>query len=228
MSAVQFYGTEKVIEAYDFKKIPSWSMWNGRAMLHKCETDSATEGREQLSAWLDMMEDSGSIDKYILKVYEDAAKINDKTPCDGSFTFRLVGEDQRQERQLGYVGNSAMAKELKELREWKEQVEAEPLDEPDNMMDRIGNIFINDPEKVPHIIAAVQSVLSMITGTKVEMPMQQIAAINGINSDAGLQQAIDILKRHDPRLPEHLTKLARLAEKDRNGFAGLLAILDNM
>jgi hypothetical protein len=43
-----------------------------------------------------------------------------------------------------------------------------------------------------------------------------------------LQQHIETLKRNDPKITEHLGKLANMSENDKGMFAQLLLILDNM
>jgi hypothetical protein len=59
-------------------------------------------------------------------------------------------------------------------------------------------------------------------------PQAGRAVVNGIGETDRLSDAICRLKKHDPRLEDHICKLAQIAETNQGTFAFLLNTLDNM
>ena len=53
-------------------------------------------------------------------------------------------------------------------------------------------------------------------------------AVAGIPDQVKINQAIEILSKHDDRLGEHLLTLAQIAESDNQKFNFLLSMLDNV
>lgn len=251
-SAVQFYGIDNVVKAFEYKKISTWAIFQGRQLLHKCEGAAMEESADMLQEYLEMIEAGGTGATYMLKVYEcseDQKKINEKTACDGSFNFRLISEETRQQRSDNY------SRGQQEILDRLEAIEEEKNKEPEGFGEKIGAMLLADPTKLPLIISSLQSVIQLLLPTKkplqpqqqmqpvyVQQPppqLQQIqpapvndygypAAISGIEEPDELNKAIETLKKNDPKISEHLTKLAKMSEDNKETFTYLLSILDSM
>jgi len=262
--AVQFIGIDAVVKAFEYKKTAAWSIFQGRALLHKHEGKDIEESAEQLQEFLQMIS-TGTTAIYTLKVYESVEKITEKTGCDGSFNFRLVNEDTRQRTNEYFEnGRSKLLERLEAIEEKLNEVD-EPEETP-SVMGQIGNILLADPSKLPLLVSSLLSTIQLILpGAKqqpppqmqpVYVPQQQVpqtvypiandynipaAAIGNIEENKGatitfsgaaesdpLYQAIETLKRNDPKIVEHLGKLANMSETNKETFNYLLNILDSM
>lgn len=268
--AVQFIGIDAVVKAFEYKKTPAWSIFQGRNLLHKHEGKDIDESADTLQEFLQMIS-TGSTAIYTLKVYESVDKITEKTGCDGSFNFRLVNEDTRQ-RTNEYFENGR-SKLLERLEAIEQKLDEEEPEEPQSALGQLGNILLADPSKLPQLVSSLLSTLSLILpGQKQQPPpapqMQPVyipqapqtvyPIANDYNIPAGaigniekgtegpalqqtvyppqnisatgdpLQQHIETLKRNDPKITEHLGKLAHMSENDKPMFSQLLIILDNM
>lgn len=238
MAAVQFFGVDNVVKAFEYKKIPSWAIFQGRSLIHKNESSSLDDSADSLEEFLKMLGDT-SVAVYTLKVYEGAKpKINEKTPCDGSFNFRLVEEEERQQRQLVYrEGNNKLAEEVKLLREEVATLLAVDTEGEDDHQ-TVGGVegfigaLLQDPTKIPQLVEGVKAVLNMFSVKPPPQyaPPQQLrpVAIAGIDDDAKLKSAISRLLQHDTKIADHLTKLADIADQDKNTFDYLIGMLEKM
>ena len=241
-SSVQFYGIDAVATAYEQNNCPAWGLFAGRQLLCKYKGTDIKEGVELLDKFLQQIEHSNAL--YTLKVFEPDEKkgliIKENTPCDGSFNFRLVEKSEYEERAVQRSGyNSALLSEVQAMREEIKELREGDQDEDNSVMGRIGNLLLEDPAKIPMIIGAINSVINMFkttnTATAIPETPQLVYAnanrpvtIAGINDDAALALAIEKLKQHDPKITEHLQKLAKIAESDKAGFQSLLTVLDNI
>ena len=257
--AVQFYGIDNVVKAFEYKKISTWAIFQGSALLHKCEgVDDMEKSAEHLFEYLEMIStgDSGAV--YKLKVYEGADKVNEKTGCDGSFNFRLYNEEARQQRKENYSqGRNTIIDRLDKIEQMLNDDDGEDEEEPEQSFgEKIGSMFLADPTKLPLIISSLSSALQLLLPTKQQPPAQQHmrpvyaqpqqqppsqlqpvnindyggypAAISGIEEPDELTKAIDTLKKNDPKITEHLSKLAKMSEDNKQTFNYLLTILDSM
>jgi hypothetical protein len=263
--AVQCIGIDAVVKAFEYKKTPAWSIFQGRALLHKHEGKDLDESADTLQEFLQMIS-SGSTAIYTLKVYENVEKITEKTGCDGSINFRLVNEDTRQRTNEYFDNGRNKLLERLEAIEEKLNEDAEP-EEPQSALGQLGNILLADPSKLPQLVSSLLSTLSLILpGVKQQPPPQMqpvympapqqvpqtvypIAndynlpagaigniegtqkttfAVNGAGESDPLLQAIETLKRNDPKIAEHLGKLANMSETNKETFNYLLNILDSM
>jgi len=227
--AVQFYGAENVVKAFEYKGIPTWAIFQGKALIHKCVGKSMEEACAVLEEFLGMI-GTHSTAVYTLKVYEDAGRIKENTPCDGSFNFRLVDEKEREERNTAYRGAQ------REILARLEAIEARLQggdDDDDDEGDKLSGVLtelLREPSKIGQLIDAGKSLLGLISSPKV-IPMQKVGSVNPeppAQHDDKLQAAIETLQRNDPRIAEHLAKLAALSENDKATFQYLLTMLDKM
>lgn len=231
-SSIQFKGIDSVVAAYENRDVPAWSLWQGKQFIFKYEGNSIDEGSQQLTEYLNMLAQSTNA-IYTLKVYEDVpgGKIKSNTPDDGSFNFKINADSQEiTNNQYSRMNNSNAILERLERMEQRliEREEEEGDEEPESKLGLIGEI-ISHPTIQPIAQAFITNILGIgkTNGTAAPAQMPR-AAISGINDDAILSEAIKELTAHDPKLPEHLAKLAALAKENPQGFQFLLTTLDNM
>jgi len=264
--AVQFIGIDAVVKAFEYKKTAAWSIFQGRNLLHKHEGKDIDESADTLQEFLQMIS-TGTTAIYTLKVYENVEKITEKTGCDGSFNFRLVGEDTRQRTNEYFENGRSKLLERLEAIEEKLNDDEEP-EEPPSALGALGNILLADPSKLPQLVSSLLSTLSLILpGQKQQAPPPQMQpvympapqqvpqtvypiandynlpagaigniegtpkttfTVNGAGESDPLLQAIETLRRNDPKIVEHLGKLANMSESDKGTFEYLLKILDSM
>jgi len=222
MAAVQFWGKDSVLKAYEHRNCPSWSIWQGRQFLFKNECADISEGREALAEVLEMISEQSSA-IYTLKVYEEigkSEKIKSTTPDDGSFNFKLIGEEVAASRSVGYVQNNALISEINALKLQMSEMRNGNNNEPEpDMWDRIDELL----EK-PVVIGAINKLL----GIDLSTPTNRAALGNVPDDDSLIEKAIVILKEKDSRLGAHLWKLATMATNSPTNFNFLLTTLDSM
>jgi hypothetical protein len=226
-SSVQFKGLNSVIAAYENREVPAWSLWQGKQFMFKYEGNDIGEGSQQLQTILEALQNSSNA-IYTLKVYEDVpgGKIKNNTPDDGSFNFKLNAENQEiTVNQYGALRKQdKLEQELAEIKQML--LEREEEEEPQSKLGLIGEI-LNDPG----ISQIVQPLLMKFLGISgAPTPQTAMRSISGINDDAPatLEKAIAILKQADPKLSEHLMKLANLSKESPDSFKFLLNTLDGM
>lgn len=226
-ASVHFKGIDNVLNAYEQRAVPAWSLWQGSQFLFKYEGNDISEGATALNEILDRLAQSSNA-IYTLKVYEElqGGKIKDKTPHDGSFNFKLNLDSQEiTTSQYGALRNqNAILEKLERLEQrMNEREEEEEEEEPKSKLGLIGEI-LNDPG-ISQIVMPLVSKLLGINGANTPRP-----TIAGINDDeaATLKQAIEILKKSDPDLPAHLMKLAKLSQESPDSFKFLLNALEGM
>jgi hypothetical protein len=233
-SSVQFYGIDKAVKAYEDNNIPSWALFCGKQLLIKYSGDDIGEGANILSQYLEMIESSNAT--YTLKIFEadgnTPVKIKENTPADGSFNFKLVEEEVYQDRSNKRGGiNNALQSRLSAIEQKLDEADEDDEEKPDGIMGKIGDIFINEPEKIPVYLNAFQALISFLTGKPTQGT--PLPAISGIPGEADgeqlkIEQAIILLKEHDKKLGDHLLKLAQMAETDKASFSMLVNMINKM
>lgn len=219
--AVQFWGIESVLEAYKMRAVPAWSVWCGKLLNYSYEGDDLETGYAALEGYLKLMGRATNA-VYTLKIHRELKTdelINEKTVCNGAFNFKLNGEDQAI--TVNQYGAFMQNKELDaRLQKIEKLLEGEEVEEEETD-DTIG--------KVQRLIES--PVISGILGKWFNMDLSSASrpgTIGGVHSDAEMNKALTILKKHDPKLSFHLMQLARIAESDLKKFQGLMVLLDNM
>jgi len=228
--SVQFRGIKKVVDAYNNRDVKAWSVWSGRQLLFSCAAANTNEAAAELETLLESLDTVGN-GIYTLKIHDDLKKtdkITEKTAVHGSFNFRLKEYDEEQEGRRGFIYD-----QIKALQAENETLKAEIAgmdddedDEPKDFLGKITQTIAADPTQLPAIIASFKQVFDMFTG-QTRPTGQPVAALAGINDDARLLHAIEALKKADPKLSEHLEKLAGIAVNDPGTFKMLLNMLEN-
>jgi hypothetical protein len=234
-TAIQFYGQKQVLEEAESRECASWAIFIGKQLYLKKESDNIDESMSFLEETIQRLSDSGSEAAYILKFYESEngpVKINEKTYCNaGSFNFKLVEPDVREQRSLGYfqqVQNKEYEKKIEVLTEELEELKAESEEKNQSL----GSAFV-DLVKQPEQLGMLLNVIRGVFG----MPLQQYGSINNIhragsgeanaeatNEDTIIEMAkhIEVLEKRDPNFVKHLGMLANMEQEELNMLVSML------
>lgn len=250
----QFIGIDKAVQAYESNAMPAWALFMGKdQLLCKYQGESLEEGSQVLEQFLERIEPTSTI--YTLKVYELAPtqKIKSNTACDGSFNFRLTEEPEKRDR---YNRETRPPKPYEETLAYKMdklieimqgEEEEEEIAPPKEMSigDRIGTVVtntieraLNDPDEAMKWVNLFQT----LTGRPTIVKPASIGAVSTSAAGGGdtgtmlaanmasdqerLAQALQTLDEADPKLIEHLEKLADMAKNNRAMFNVLTGMLD--
>lgn len=243
-SSCQFIGKDKIMTVFDNKKLPYWSLWQASQYLEK------GQGRQALSDFLDMLSEDGSSAIYTLKLYDRAenslGSINNKSEFDGSYNFKLSGANY----QSG--GSQSISDILQRERTiWDLQQELRDIrrEQETKRPDIIGAVMevANDPVRLGQYINIIRGIFSprMQPATsvgRIPAPIEREETIerSSITENETVMQeqdekklerlaaAIDLLEANDPRIIEHLEKLAKMSRDNKPLFAMMLVQLDSM
>ncbi len=254
-TGLQFRGLENVLRAYNYKSVEAWSVFDGKNLMHKGWGEEELrefltlicEGGSGVCYTLKVYED-----------IEDAKKIKSSSPDDGSFRFKLVDVESDpgytyRTNSLGSVNDN-----LRLLNERLDKLEGpidEDETFSESVGKAMQNAVIGaieNPEKIGAFVDAIKQLLGISvprpaighisragagyplpnTGEKItamgnEFEQTENAASyeDKINR---LSACIDLLERFDPKIVEHLEKLAAMAQSNPKKFASLTAMLDLM
>jgi len=236
--SIQFHDKESVIEAFQNRNVSAFSIWCGKQFLTK------GIGEDAFTQFVDILEKGDSSALYTVKVYEDITDekmIKSKTEDDGSFNFRL-NEDIRDQYRLlrnGEGGYSSRAQESKEnailtrLGAIEAKLTETDTGGEDDGLGIVGKL-LNHPVIGSVAPKIIEVLLAAITGKPKEQfqpgPQQylpaQYAAINGIDEDRIISEAVTELKKYDPDLAKHLQKLVAIAQTNFSTFQVIVKSLD--
>lgn len=229
--------------AFESRAIEAWSVWCGKQFLNK------GWGSQDLQSFLEALLKGATNAVYTLKVYEDISKedqvtkIKANTPDDGSFNFRLNGEEMAMTGAMVGTHNSTNARysELeRRMTALEEYLVNKAKEEEQEEPESIGSVLIDvlkDPSKVSKYVDVIQAILNpnrtppMPNSPGQVVPMQAARVGNTETQSQEeklnrLAAAIDSLEKSDPKLIEHLEKLAALAQKDPGQFSMLISLLE--
>jgi hypothetical protein len=162
---------------------------------------------------------------YVLKWWDEKPEFNKGkviTSCEGSLKFITNTDDEVNEYVAGYrerVGNYNNAI-LSRLEAIEQKISNDDQDEDIHQNNQQGLAgIVNNPEFQSMIVQYIGAIVDRIIPIK-----KQSVAINGID-DNKLEQALTILKKHDPELENDLMILAEMAETNPGQFKFLLSML---
>jgi len=208
-----------------------WGLFQGKQFL------VSGENAEALDEFLKKLEPGGSVAVYTLKMYTTATadEIDEKSPSQGSINFKLT--DPRPGGGSGGSVDDRLARIEGMLSgETDDDDDDDHGDDPENSISGIILGYLKDPQKIATIIGAIND---LKRGT---VPQLQPGAVGTIGTPAPIQVppnlandsrvdrlalALDRLERADPRILEHLEKLADLAGRKADLFKLLLMQLDS-
>lgn len=162
---------------------------------------------------------------YILKWWDEKPEFNKGkviTSCEGSLKFVTNTDDEVNEfvngyRERSHNYNNAILSRLEAI---EQKISSDSDDEEDIQPKNMGLAgIVNNPEFQSMIVQYIGAIVDRVLPIK-----RQSVAINGID-DNKLDQALSILKKHDPELENDLLILANMAENNPNQFKFLLSML---
>lgn len=167
---------------------------------------------------------------YNIVFYENAVKPDAKGKIaefpEGSIKFVTSNPEQIQEyisgynqRQQNYVGNYNNAI-LSRLEAIEQKITNDQDDQEETQSEPQGLAgIVNNPEFQSMIVSYIGAIVDRIIPIK-----KETVAINGFD-DNKLDEALMILKKHDPELESDLMLLAKMAESNPGQFKFLLSML---
>lgn len=237
-SDFQFLGKQETLYAFESRGVEDWAIFCGSRFIMK------GQGISELEKFLDMIARSGTMAIYTLKVYEglpDGAKINSKTPDDGSFNFKLFSLDGSPGQLSGIIqrhyADPAMEKLLAELNDVKQRLagmEAEEIE--DDSPDLMGEItqaligMLHEPRKLNEFISAFTGRVSpgsyFAPPSRVGSLPETTQPLTSNESLERIGSAIEVIAKVDPKIVDHLEKLAEVAQQNPHKFKNLVAMIE--
>jgi len=235
-SSAHFFGIPAVIAQYEGSNLPTWGVFQNKHFLR------AGDNADDLRKYLVSLD--GSVALYSLCLYDvDAEAVRKNTDYDYSFAFKLTdaGGYAGGVRVAGGSGiteivaqkvNGILSEKIGGFLE--DELSGKKRDEKPSIMNELVDL-LHDPDRLVAIIAGVKNIFSPglapagISGT--DAPMRragtaQQPAMPSENDLVRLQNAINILEQRDPKLVEHLEKLAKLAQDEPMLFKSVIGKLD--
>lgn len=229
MVGVQVIGGEAVVQRYEKLQAESWALFQGKQFI------VSGKGCDDLAEWLVDFEKTGTTATYTLRAYEGDAPTASSATADyiAALNFKLVDMYEGQ----GIAGHTT--KLMQRLDAIEKKLNAEDQDNSDDDEEEsIGDVimgWLEQPEKLNQVIGAIKSIWS-------SDPQRVVAAIKAPGQSVGafgkpqamtneeklirLSKALDMLEVHDPKLVEHLEKLAKLATDSPLIFETVISKLD--
>lgn len=227
MTGVQLIGIDAVLSRFEYFETDTWALYQGKQFI------VSGTGSETLSDWLNSFKTSGSTATYTLRIYD-----TDQAPTSATgnigyiacLNFKLSDNYDGQ----GIAGHSKKLMDRIEALE-KERTEDEPDGEDLNSV-LMG--WLENPEKLGMVVGAVRQMFgmggSMPPAAMAAAPLQTISGMGSgevaIENDEQklnrLAGALNRLEKADPKLLDHLEKLAKLGETDPLLFKAVISKLD--
>lgn len=228
VKTVQFRKAADVVTAYEQMALPTFAIWCGTELQFPFEPETVDEGAGYLRELLIKLKQSAAI--YTLRIYKGSIseEVDSKTPyrCSFNFQLRRVGEEYIDGGDSpGHSSGGSDPVLAEQVRNLTLAVEAlaagREEDEEENKLGMVGTILAHD--KLGPLVTGLLS--NMINGAPKEP-----GKLNGVPGEDStlLDQALVILKAHDPALGQHLYKLAQIAESKPDVFKMILSNLSMM
>lgn len=224
-SSVQFYGPDAVLMAAENRNVPNWAIFQGKQFLFKYEGGNMDESLQYLESILSSLQVSAAV--YTICFYEDAEKIKQNTPHDGSFNFKTISESEKEQRQQAYQNHSsAIMQKLDAIETRLSIIEEEDSEEEEEETGGINGIIaglLNDPDKILQLINVGKSLLGIGSATR----PTAVAGVPVNDETEKINQAIESLKQSDPDFANHIDKLATIAKEQPKFFNQLIKMLES-
>jgi hypothetical protein len=213
-------GIDQLQSLFKLRDTPYYSVWIGKSKLFENTISDMEEAERNLINNLQAPLQNGTTAVFTIKFYKKV--IQDKEENDilameiGENNFRLNefdGMSGPPENRQPYVRNNELLNEIKRLHDRLDILENEESEDPGQNV--LGSLLGNP---------AIQEVLS---GVLANLLTPKVAAgIAGVNdNDEKIIRALEILKKADPSLGDHLLKLAAIAQNNPGQFNMLLKML---
>lgn len=246
-TSVQFFGKEKVLDAYRARGIECWSIWQGK------DLNFAGCNESDLSQYLTMLQ--GSQGAYQLRLHADAENADDidnTTAFQGSFRFKLdtmpgtqvSGVVVHAAQPTGIMG--ALQKRIEDKIAAKyekilDRLDDDEDDEKELSLNGVIGSLLKDPKEIPNIIMGIRA---LFAGHPIPQPAPVMGNVSRVSGNADTQPVLQVmteeeeyerlaaayntLKRADKYILPHLEKLAKVSTDNKQMFDMLITSLDNM
>lgn len=237
-AAIQFFGIDRVMEMFDARQVPAWSIWCGKDFINKGIGDG------ELRTFLEALNSGYNNPIYTLKVYEDindAAKIKSNTPHDGSFNFKLQMPPEMMPGMgaMPQSNNGPLYALIKKIEALEAQIAErdEEEEKPDNTIGGFFTSLIKSPNDLITLVNVGRSLLGLPVQQVPNIPYTPAATMGAVSTDIDmtdqekmerLANAIDTLEKNDAKIIEHLEQLAKIASTNPQQFKFLLTMLEGM
>lgn len=237
---VQLRGKEQVIDAYNNANVDVWAVYSYKSLLTK------GVGAESLGAFLDLICKNATEGIYTLKIYEDltdAKQVKEKTEASGSLAFKFTPDDFEAVGSPLYAGRMENSRVWNELQEIKKQLAEK--EEPQTLEEAAIGLLQN-PGETAQLVVAFKELISAIfskpagpAGSSNFQNAHRPASVAGLPNTSTMPReltqtekdkiaaAVDVLIDKDPKIADHLDKLASIATNSPSMFQMLLTTLEN-
>ena len=130
----------------------------------------------------------------------------------------IEGYQQRQQQYIGTRDNEILSR-ISALESSKKNDDEEEYEETEKPVNALMGL-VQNPDVLNFLVGTVQTIIDRILP-----PKKIISGIAGIGDNSKLDQALEILKKHDPQLEDDLMILANMAENSPLQFKMLLNML---
>lgn len=229
--SVQFQNVDDVIAMYNQCDYISWAIFSNNQLMFKYVGSDEQKGIELFKQTIVILKNSAAI--YTVRLYEKIdkrTKINFSTGYDSSFNFRLLNDTV----PYGFAGRmeNEISKRLDRIDERFSVLELEKLqresDDDDDDDDSGG--FLGSIEKIPGATDLIKNLVASLATNFSSSPAQnRPLAIGAVPStdEEKISSAITILANADEKLPDHLYKLATIAQTQPDKFKMIVSLLEN-
>ena len=235
-TASHFFGIDGVLDAYDARGLDTWALFHGKNFM------TAGVSPEELGEFLQKLSAGAGNTVFTLKVYkeiEDPDDITDKTPSNGSFNFMLDGGMFGRPQKVG--GYDAIAKRLDDIenkisgnQHEEKSIGAilyDHLENPEKLATLVGTILSVLRPPQPYGMGRMAQPIGYATNQGSHTSPENTHAMNDNDAASAIERlsaAIDILEKRDPKIVDHLEKLAQLSQSNPQLFNMLIRQLDTM
>lgn len=229
MTGVQLIGKKAVLDSFTAMDCECWALFQGKQFIVSgC-------GAEDLERWLSSFFDSGTTATYMIRVYDtDTPPTSSTASTDyvACVSFKLTDAYEG----LGIAGHSVgLMERIKGIEKKLDEREDQEEDEGP-ALDKIIMGWFTDPAKLQQVAGVIKMFMGGSPVEAVPAAVQGIGAIEPGTSASvtpaaevdinRLAAALDILGAKDPKIVEHLEKLANLATKEPELFKSVISKLD--
>lgn len=224
MTGVQLIGREAVLKRFEASDCDAWALYQGKQFI------VGGAGNDELTEWLESFEASGTTATYMIRFYQGEKPTSSTGNCDyvACMSFKLHDAYEG----MGIAGhNSNLMQRLGNIEKQLKKQEEES-DDDDVDLNSVIMGWLTDPAKLQQVAGAIR----MFTGGSAAIePASAVQSIGAVRPTAEVDQeanltriatALDILGAKDPRITEHLEKLAKLAQTDPDLFKSVVSKLD--
>lgn len=223
MSGVQFIGKKAILDCYQDMDLEQFAFFQGKELI------VSGSGVAELEKWCDRFSMAGSAATYKFRLYEDLGDEKIKPTTEYVCSFEVKFSDP-------YGGNGVVGgwghDLLGRMEKLEKKVDGGDSDGGNRIMDAVMGWF-EEPSKLQEAVGALKMIVGMgqatpqpaaiagmVEPSRIITPDQEANAVR-------LSNALDTIEKHDPRIVQHMEKLAAIAVKKPETFTMLLGMLDN-